>query len=55
MNQKITLDFGLRREYYPIMTRADRQIEISGDCMRILSLDGSYAERQVRLAIRYSF
>jgi hypothetical protein len=27
----------------------------SGDFMRILSLYGSYAERQVRLALRYSF
>ena len=27
----------------------------SGDLMRILSLYGSYAERQVRLAVRYSF
>ncbi|HEU4927206.1 MAG TPA: TonB-dependent receptor [Vicinamibacterales bacterium] len=28
VNQKITLDLGLRWEYYPIMTRADRQIEM---------------------------
>ena len=27
----------------------------SGDFMRILSLYGSYAERQIRLAVRYSF
>jgi hypothetical protein len=27
----------------------------SGDFMRILTLNGSYAERQVRLAVRYSF
>jgi hypothetical protein len=27
----------------------------SGDFMRIFSLNSSYAERQVRLAIRYSF
>jgi hypothetical protein len=28
VSQKITLDLGLRWEYYPIMTRADRQIEM---------------------------
>jgi Carboxypeptidase regulatory-like domain/TonB dependent receptor len=28
VNQKITLDLGLRWEYYPIMSRADRQIEM---------------------------
>ena len=28
VNQKITLDLGVRWEYYPIMTRADRQIEM---------------------------
>jgi hypothetical protein len=28
VNPKITLDLGLRWEYYPIMTRADRQIEM---------------------------
>ena len=27
----------------------------SGDFMRILTLNGSYAERQIRLAVRYSF
>jgi hypothetical protein len=27
----------------------------SGDFMRIFGLYGSYAERQVRLAVRYSF
>jgi hypothetical protein len=27
----------------------------SGDFMRIFALNASYAERQVRLAIRYSF
>ena len=28
VNQKLTLDLGLRWEYYPIMSRADRQIEM---------------------------
>ena len=28
VNQKLTLDLGVRWEYYPIMTRADRQIEM---------------------------
>ncbi len=28
VKQKLTLDLGLRWEYYPIMTRADRQIEL---------------------------
>jgi len=28
VNQKLTLDLGLRWEYYPIMRRADRQIEM---------------------------
>jgi hypothetical protein len=28
VNQKVTLDLGVRWEYYPIMTRADRQIEM---------------------------
>ena len=28
VNQKITLDLGVRWEYYPVMSRADRQIEM---------------------------
>jgi hypothetical protein len=28
VNQKLTLDLGLRWEYYPVMTREDRQIEM---------------------------
>lgn len=28
VNEKLTLDLGVRWEYYPIMTRADRQIEM---------------------------
>ena len=27
VNNKLTLDLGLRYEYYPLMTRADRGIE----------------------------
>ena len=30
VGQKLTLDLGLRWEYYPIMSRADRQIETAG-------------------------
>jgi hypothetical protein len=60
VNSKLTLDLGLRWEYYPIMRRADREIEMLDLATLDVLIAGvagnrAFSGREVRLGLRYSF